>query len=453
MVRDTVAPPARRGPAGLPRRRALLRRLPRQPRRTRSRCCAPPSRPAPRWSRCATPTAACCPAGSPTSSHDVLDDDRRPGRHPLPQRHRLRGRQHAGRRRRRRHPRAGHASTATASAPATPTSSPVVANLELKLRPAGAAGRACCARRPGSRTRSPRSPTSRPRRASRTSARRPSRTRPGCTPARSRSTRTSTSTWTRSASATTCGCWSPTWPAAPRSSSRARARLRPVRRPRAGRPGHRPGQGAGARGYTFEAADASFELLLREEVEGAPPVVLRGRVVAGDHRDAHGDGDEARLRGDGEAARRAASGIVATGEGNGPVNALDHALRKAIGAGLPGGREVRADRLQGPHPRPGPRHRRDHPGADRDHRRRASWVTVGVGAQRHRGVLGGAGRRGHLRPAPPRRRRQLTITPVHAASSRRRERWSAGPAQPGLAGAERCRTSTTAATTGTASTR
>ena len=32
MVRDTVAPPARRGAAGVPRRRALLRRLPRQPR-------------------------------------------------------------------------------------------------------------------------------------------------------------------------------------------------------------------------------------------------------------------------------------------------------------------------------------------------------------------------------------------------------------------------------------
>ena len=32
MVRDTVAPPAHRGAAGLPRRRALLRRLPRQPR-------------------------------------------------------------------------------------------------------------------------------------------------------------------------------------------------------------------------------------------------------------------------------------------------------------------------------------------------------------------------------------------------------------------------------------
>ena len=35
-----------------------------------------------------------------------------------------------------------------------------------------------------------------------------------------------------------------------------------------------------SRGYTFEAADASFELLLREEVEGVRPTLLGGRVVA-----------------------------------------------------------------------------------------------------------------------------------------------------------------------------
>ena len=102
----------------------------------------------------------------------------------------------------------------------------VVANLELKL--AGrCCRRGCCARPPGSPTRSPRSPTSRPRHGSRTSGPRRSRTRPGCTRARSRSTRTSTSTWTPRVSATTCGCSSPTWPAARRSSSRGAAGLRP----------------------------------------------------------------------------------------------------------------------------------------------------------------------------------------------------------------------------------
>lgn len=37
------------------------------------------------------------------------------------------------------------------------------------------------------------------------------------------------------------------------------------------------------KGYTYEAADASFELLLRAEVEGLPEV-LRGRVLAGHRR-------------------------------------------------------------------------------------------------------------------------------------------------------------------------
>ena len=48
------------------------------------------------------------------------------------------------------------------------------------------------------------------------------------------------------ASATTCGCWSPTWPAAPRSSSRAASWASTSRGDQgAGHPDHRPGQGAG----------------------------------------------------------------------------------------------------------------------------------------------------------------------------------------------------------------
>ena len=39
-----------------------------------------------------------------------------------------------------------------------------------------------------------------------------------------------------------------------------------------------------ARGYTFEAADASFSLLLTEEVTGQAAQLLRRRVVARDHR-------------------------------------------------------------------------------------------------------------------------------------------------------------------------
>jgi 2-isopropylmalate synthase len=82
-----------------------------------------------------------------------------------------------------------------------------------------------------------------------------------------------------------------------------------------------------AAGYTFEAADASFELLLREELDGARPAffdVESWRVIT-----------ESRPVGDAvsEATVKLVAGDqrqVATGEGNGPVNALDHALRKAL---------------------------------------------------------------------------------------------------------------------------
>ncbi len=82
-----------------------------------------------------------------------------------------------------------------------------------------------------------------------------------------------------------------------------------------------------SRGYTFEAADASFELMLLEEVEGARPSYFETeswRVITETR-----PGDEATS----EATVKLLAGgarIVATGEGNGPVNALDHALRQAI---------------------------------------------------------------------------------------------------------------------------
>ncbi len=86
------------------------------------------------------------------------------------------------------------------------------------------------------------------------------------------------------------------------------------------------------RGYTFDAADASFELLLRREVDGALPVffeVESWRVIT----DARGDDDalsEATVK-----LSAAGERVVQTGEGNGPVNALDHALRAALAAAYP----------------------------------------------------------------------------------------------------------------------
>jgi 2-isopropylmalate synthase len=86
------------------------------------------------------------------------------------------------------------------------------------------------------------------------------------------------------------------------------------------------------RGYTFEAADASFVLLLAEEVEGARPSyfdVESWRVITETR-----PGDEAVSE---ATVKLRAGGVrfVVTGEGNGPVNALDQALREAIGQAYP----------------------------------------------------------------------------------------------------------------------
>ncbi|GAA5150576.1 citramalate synthase [Nocardioides marinquilinus] len=89
------------------------------------------------------------------------------------------------------------------------------------------------------------------------------------------------------------------------------------------------------RGYTFEAADASFELLLVEEAEGRPVYfdVESWRVITETlaRREAAEEAvSEATVK-----LRAAGVRYVVTGEGNGPVNALDHALREAITQAFP----------------------------------------------------------------------------------------------------------------------
>jgi 2-isopropylmalate synthase len=82
-----------------------------------------------------------------------------------------------------------------------------------------------------------------------------------------------------------------------------------------------------AAGWSFEAADASLELLMRSALgdTGAAPFTLESYRVIIEHR---ADGEvvaEATVRVvvDGER-------LIATSEGNGPVNAVDAALRAAL---------------------------------------------------------------------------------------------------------------------------
>ncbi|WP_037304801.1 citramalate synthase [Amycolatopsis orientalis] len=85
-------------------------------------------------------------------------------------------------------------------------------------------------------------------------------------------------------------------------------------------------------GWSFEAADASLELLLRREADGPqsdvldePPFELESYRVVLDHRS---DGEvvsEATVK-----VHVAGRRVIATAEGNGPVHALDAALREAL---------------------------------------------------------------------------------------------------------------------------
>ena len=88
-----------------------------------------------------------------------------------------------------------------------------------------------------------------------------------------------------------------------------------------------------ADGWSYEAADASFELLLRDAMdgEGAVPVleVESYRVIV--EHDIEGSIDsEATVK-----VRLGGERIIRTANGNGPVNALDKALRAVLKRALP----------------------------------------------------------------------------------------------------------------------
>ncbi|MGW7519569.1 citramalate synthase [Streptomyces sp. NPDC054796] len=85
------------------------------------------------------------------------------------------------------------------------------------------------------------------------------------------------------------------------------------------------------KGYTYEAADASFELLLRDEVHGGVTGVaprffrLESWRAIVEQRPDGTQANEATVKAWAKGER-----LVTTGEGNGPVNALDRALRAGL---------------------------------------------------------------------------------------------------------------------------
>jgi 2-isopropylmalate synthase len=94
------------------------------------------------------------------------------------------------------------------------------------------------------------------------------------------------------------------------------------------------------RGFQFEAADGSFELLMRREAGEYEPLfrLESWRVIVEKRADGHVE-TEATIKiwaPPGSEGRR----YVSTAEGNGPVNALDKALRGAIGETHPHLRDI-----------------------------------------------------------------------------------------------------------------
>jgi 2-isopropylmalate synthase len=87
-----------------------------------------------------------------------------------------------------------------------------------------------------------------------------------------------------------------------------------------------------SQGWSYEAADASFELLLRDELGERPaePFTVESYRVIVDRREDGAMVSEATVK-----VHAGGSRMISTAEGNGPVNALDRALREALSGVFP----------------------------------------------------------------------------------------------------------------------
>ena len=167
---------------------------------------------------------------------------------------------------------------------------------------------------------------------------------------------------------------------------------------RAGRPrARRRGRGAGGRAGSRSASTAatttrrrpaSFELLLRREAGSYAPLfkLESFRVTTEKHADGEVE-TEATIKVEVDGER-----YVEAAEGNGPVNALDKALRAAIVDRHPHLADIELTNYKVRILDETPRHRRGHPGPARLLRRRARVGDDRRLGEHHRGLLGGAGR-------------------------------------------------------------
>ena len=150
-----------------------------------------------------------------------------------------------------------------------------------------------------------------------------------------------------------------------------------------------------AQGFAFEAAEASVAMMMKRlEPNYRAPFELIDFVVTVEHRRGRGIFSEAtvkvRVPGSDEVLHTAA-------EGNGPVNALDLALRKALTRALSRAGGVPARRLQSPHPE---RHRGDqrrHPRPDRHAQRHRAMDDCRRQREHHRSQLARACGRDRIR--------------------------------------------------------